>query len=427
MQLFDNKTPWREIIINTVFAFLMGAGILYIQSENPFVFAYLTTEDWWGEFATAVAYVLSAMLILLAMKNEKAVRKPGYGLMAFGFFFIGMEEINWGQRLLRIATPDVISKFNYQSEINLHNTVFLPVMTIFCYVLIVWIFILPVLVSRVKIISYWNDRLNIPRPSWPQVPYFFLAMFIFIFNPLVNHEPGELMLSLAFLNFATGIYFDNQNKMLNIRRPGIISFCVLAILLVTMTGLLVSVGSRKSTYNWRLHFMASKEYPDRGLYKQAEMVFEYMVDNPEFKDQKDIALDYAIFLQGIGSPKVKLMLQKALQEQYRCAQQNSEQPGCYRNAGIVLRMQNDMDRAQEEFQKAIKKDKMRLQKATLAWEKSYILFSLGKTYVEMGGNTALALQYLREARELTSASREKDNIKQWILRAEQSIRKEETL
>ena len=173
--------------------------------------------------------------------------------------------------------------------------------------------------------------------------------------------------------------------------------------------------------------MASKEYPDRGLYKQAEMVFEYMVDNPEFKDQKDIALDYAIFLQGIGSPKVKLMLQKALQEQYRCAQQNSEQPGCYRNAGIVLRMQNDMDRAQEEFQKAIKKDKMRLQKATLAWEKSYILFSLGKTYVEMGGNTALALQYLREARELTSASREKDNIKQWILRAEQSIRKEETL
>lgn len=197
----------RSIAVHTGCCLVIFAGIIWVERTNPFLFAYLTTEDWWGEFATAIAYVLSAVLLLLAMKNDRTIRKPGYGLMALGLFFIGMEEVSWGQRLFRIETPDIITKFNYQSEINLHNTVFLPLMTMFCYGLIIWIFILPFLSARFAVIKHWKERLGIPQPAWSQVPYFVLAMSIFFFDLLVNHEPAELILGLAFLSFSSMVYF----------------------------------------------------------------------------------------------------------------------------------------------------------------------------------------------------------------------------
>jgi len=43
-------------------------------------------------------------------------------ILSIGFAFIFGEEISWGQRIFGIETPEYISQYNKQNEINLHNT-----------------------------------------------------------------------------------------------------------------------------------------------------------------------------------------------------------------------------------------------------------------------------------------------------------------
>lgn len=167
--------------------------------------------------------------------------------------------------------------------------------------------------------------------------------------------------------------------------------------------------------------MASEEYPEHGLYRQAENIFEYMVDNPEFSAHEAVLLDYALFLDKIDSPKKAFIAQKALAQQYQYAQQKPESPNYFRNAGVILKLLGENEKAKKEFEKSVALDKMRVQKASADWERSFVLFSLGRTYVEMGSDPDLALQHLQEARTLAYSSRDKDNIKQWILRAERSM------
>jgi hypothetical protein len=66
---------------------------------------------------------LAAAVALAWIEWKKRERALGvlHGLFALFVFLVIMEEINWGQRIFNIATPEILRSVNVQQEINLHN------------------------------------------------------------------------------------------------------------------------------------------------------------------------------------------------------------------------------------------------------------------------------------------------------------------
>src|SRR3989338_5372012 len=102
---------------------MLFAGILFLHYNRPVLYMGLILEDYWGEYATFVCYMLASLLLGWAILKNKDLQKPGMVLLALATFIIGMEEISWGQRIFNIETPHVISKLNYQSELTIHNII----------------------------------------------------------------------------------------------------------------------------------------------------------------------------------------------------------------------------------------------------------------------------------------------------------------
>jgi hypothetical protein len=109
--------------------FLAVAALLYVMislaQRSWDRFAYLLREDGAFETLTAGFLFLSCGLCHLLATGLRRRGQPKVAwwiwTAASLFFFAGMEEISWGQRLLGISTPDALSAVNRQKELNLHN------------------------------------------------------------------------------------------------------------------------------------------------------------------------------------------------------------------------------------------------------------------------------------------------------------------
>lgn len=85
----------------------------------------LIQEDGVFENLTAVFYVTGSLFCLIGFVAARR-RGPSMGkyfLLGWAalLFFLGMEEISWGQRVFGVETPEFLASRNLQEEINLHN------------------------------------------------------------------------------------------------------------------------------------------------------------------------------------------------------------------------------------------------------------------------------------------------------------------
>jgi hypothetical protein len=78
-------------------------------------------EDGLLENLTAGFALAASATLALATRAVSHASRVLVICLALASFFFGMEEISWGQRILGIATPEVIVEANHQSELNLHN------------------------------------------------------------------------------------------------------------------------------------------------------------------------------------------------------------------------------------------------------------------------------------------------------------------
>jgi len=107
---------------------LLGAlpFVLVVTVPDPVLGAAIREDgpvEWLGAAAWSLAAVLFAVTAL-SLRRAGASR-PSSSLFLWGLASVCLvalgEEISWGQRLVGYATPELVARFNLQSEMNLHN------------------------------------------------------------------------------------------------------------------------------------------------------------------------------------------------------------------------------------------------------------------------------------------------------------------
>lgn len=123
----DNRTPER--VAQRVIAWFPLAVLLFFAHikfyVSPHWYAWLMLEDGHIENATCLLYLAAcatagALAYTYYKRRERSLGSLAL-LLSLGFFFIAMEEISWGQRILQVKTPEVLLQYNTQQELNAHN------------------------------------------------------------------------------------------------------------------------------------------------------------------------------------------------------------------------------------------------------------------------------------------------------------------
>jgi hypothetical protein len=151
--------------INTVVALFAFAFVFYFYFYSPVGYVYFVAEDHWAEYGTFVSSAMAFFFLAWVLVKSHRFRKPGFALLAVGAFFLAMEEINWGQRILELRSPSLFTKYNVVGEIGFHNLG--PVhggylQMVAGIVVFVWSILLPVLTKQSRRLQGWCNKLGIP-------------------------------------------------------------------------------------------------------------------------------------------------------------------------------------------------------------------------------------------------------------------------
>jgi hypothetical protein len=121
--------PFLTISTGALFLCLAYASMDFLK------IGYLYKEDSLFESLTFVWLIVASLLTgwsavrLAPTLSRSSQRRPilvAVGGASVVFFGVGLEEINWGQRVLGWQTPERFKALNYQQETSLHNLVVNP-------------------------------------------------------------------------------------------------------------------------------------------------------------------------------------------------------------------------------------------------------------------------------------------------------------
>ncbi len=117
------KKNWKQFILLSGFLLIVVA--IHISMWPADVFKKISAEDNIIEntqffvliSSSVVSFILSYALFKRRVKSFSLL----FLAVGIALFFVAGDEISWGQRLLGIATPVIISSENSQGEITFHN------------------------------------------------------------------------------------------------------------------------------------------------------------------------------------------------------------------------------------------------------------------------------------------------------------------
>jgi len=151
----------------------------------------LHQEDGFFETVTAINFLLAGsimgMVTVSQWKKAEGYISVSYLFITLVFFFIGMEEISWGQRIFRWETPLFLAEVNLSNQTNLHNIVSGSERLAMRRLLAPLFFL-------VLVVGWF-----LPRRFWPKVyTYVFYAF------------PHPSLIVLAFLIMVVGLRGDGE-------------------------------------------------------------------------------------------------------------------------------------------------------------------------------------------------------------------------
>jgi len=358
---------WAPLTIYTVLTFLELSLVLILYYFFPVDYVFFTGEDSWGEWFTFTGFFLSFGVMTWAIFKRKEMRKPGFFLLAAGSFFVAMEEINWGQRILAFSTPPFFTEHNWQNVVNFHNVgTVLPDRRTIGIFLLLFTILLPLLVKRSIWLRRICDRFGIPLTSTYLWPPFLLAIFFwihptmlrpddrpdlfYIHSPILkSDEVSEFFLGLAIvmLSFDLSLWKGRTSRT-HYGQMALGSGCIISHVLL-LSFYCVFVFRPLGDKSWRLNDFAGNLYPKVGMFRQAEAVFDYLEKNPKFRTSQTGLHQGQLFMQMGRQGRAQEILERALSEQSHLVQQRPEDPIPNRDAGVIYKLLGKPQQAEVAF------------------------------------------------------------------------------
>ena len=97
--------------LTTILSLVGLIWIFYLFYFYPVGYVYFITEDNWGEWGQFVNWAMASCFLTWMLIKDRGFRKPGFVLLALGTFFIAMEEISLGQRIVGLSSPLVFGDY----------------------------------------------------------------------------------------------------------------------------------------------------------------------------------------------------------------------------------------------------------------------------------------------------------------------------
>jgi len=222
---FLKRGKGRSLSLLTGLSFLIStlmlilAFVFYRSYDSKFLWS-LYEEDHFFENLTFLLHMGSAFLfLLLFIRSRKIGISRLIPFLLFGFFFfVGMEEISWGQRLIGLETPQFMKEINTLGETNIHNI--MPVNnreSVYAgfFVIVSLIFLLRDLIKKRVETSGWAVKI-IPFLPPSDFYYFGLLIISMLILPryLVFWEVIEQIFGVICATYAIHVFrrLSKRNK-----------------------------------------------------------------------------------------------------------------------------------------------------------------------------------------------------------------------
>ena len=190
---------------------IFGLCIIYVALSNVELYTELIEEDGPIEYGSSVFWFMAAvaMLIQLAKRRSGGEINGGYRLfhlIALTLFFITCsgEEISWGQRIIGLETPEMLTGINVQNELTLHNLGSISIFSnAFFFIAVSFFLLIPFLSKRYDVIEKVLNFIRFPAPNRFAISVFLVTLFVWVFM-------GVRFGTLGFHPFS--IYAENYDN-----------------------------------------------------------------------------------------------------------------------------------------------------------------------------------------------------------------------
>lgn len=207
-----------ESLVYTLFAVLSVCTVFYLFYYSPVNYAILAAEDYIAEYGTSVSFGLAGVILLgLSFIRGPKIRRTMWVLIGVIALAIAGEEISWGQRILYVDTPSVLSEHNIKNELNLHNlAVIAPGLlhVVASYLILIYLVFSLIVVIFKPSLGERHTTIGLPLIQIKLVPIFLLVPYFFILHPAIYPihflgEIGELFLGIAVLMWAVDLCLES--------------------------------------------------------------------------------------------------------------------------------------------------------------------------------------------------------------------------
>lgn len=205
---------------------VITAAYAVMATWYPVAFVWATYEDLYGEWAQTFFFAI-ALVFCILLAVDRSQQRWFFALLSVALFYVVMEEISWGQRIIGFETPDLLMQHNIQREANIHNLFTGPIDTwikrsleyVLASAFVGYGLIYPLLIRTP---SVWLQQLEarwLPAPPLYLWPYFVTAAYLELgYLDFNEAEIAEVLIGAA-MALLCGHYWFVSRLSIDIHRP----------------------------------------------------------------------------------------------------------------------------------------------------------------------------------------------------------------
>lgn len=405
----------------TALSLLAFISISYIIMALYFPVAYLygTYEDLVGEWCQVFFFASTAMYCFRLVRSKSQYR-IFFGLLGIVSTLVVLEEISWGQRLLDIASPELMRHHNLQKEVNIHNLVIGPVETtakvviyrVIAAGLVLFGLVFPATLAVNWKPAAWVDRIGIPAPPLYLWPFFVISavlqLELFYFN---EAEVAEVILPFGLAIFCLQYLVAREQKLEPLKtatwplwrsrnlafRIFLIFAWVLSLSVAATYAVYASPRLTKATDDRLMKGVVSfaKRYKRYELWEPAAVLYEKSLEEKPLSTTTMRTLALCYEMSG-RKDKSDFYLNKAIEIGLLRYNKDPESITANLTLALTYRQQKNREKSDFHFDRALTYSRLNAEQKPTSASAAY---RLGQTYVLMRQYQD-ALPHLKKAAEL---------------------------